>query len=187
MNEEYRLAFMLYQLIDTDYTQWDDNIEFYDTEIKKLMSCDEEQQNYLFEQAKEKILSTNIRDRIAAKLLDNLWTKRNEKITDFYWFNTEETYYSLAGITTEGQQMYAIVSPDKKEVTVLQQDAVINEQEARSITKQAKNTDEILEARLGMIKDEPVWEVNYRTKNQRIGYYYISAKNGQWIKDIENI
>ena len=109
------------------------------------------------------------------------------KITDFYWFNTEETYYSLAGITTEGQQLYAIVSPDKKEVTILQQDAVINEQEARSITKQAKHTDEILEARLGMIKDEPVWEVNYRTKNQRIGYYYISAKNGQWIKDIENI
>ena len=109
------------------------------------------------------------------------------KITDFYWFNTEETYYSLAGITTEGQQLYAIVSPDKKEVTVLQQDAVINEQEARSITKQAKHTDEILEARLGMIKDEPVWEVNYRTSNKRIGYYYISAKNGQWIKDIENI
>ena len=109
------------------------------------------------------------------------------KITDFYWFNTEETYYSLAGITTEGQTLYAIVSPDKKEVTILQQDAVINEQEARSITKEAKHTDEILEARLGMIKDEPVWEVNYRTKNQRIGYYYISAKNGQWIKDIENI
>ncbi|WP_314077961.1 DUF5590 domain-containing protein [uncultured Granulicatella sp.] len=109
------------------------------------------------------------------------------KITDFYWFNTEETYYSLAGITTEGQQLYAIVSPEKKEVTVLQQDAVINEQEARSITKQAKHTDEILEARLGMIKDEPVWEVNYRTSNKRIGYYYISAKNGQWIKDIENI
>ena len=109
------------------------------------------------------------------------------KITDFYWYNTEETYYSLAGTTVEGQQLYAIVSPAKKEVTILQQDAVINEQEARSITKQAKNTDKILEARLGMIKDEPVWEVNYRTKNQRIGYYYISARNGQWIKDIENI
>ena len=33
------------------------------------------------------------------------------KITDFYWFNTEETYYSLAGISKEGQQLYAIVSP----------------------------------------------------------------------------
>ena len=87
MNNEYSLAFMLYQLLYTDYTEWDDNIEFYDTEIKKLMSCDEEQQNYLFEQAKEKILSTNISHRITDKLLDNLWTKRNEKITDFYWFN----------------------------------------------------------------------------------------------------
>lgn len=86
MNNEYSLAFMLFQLLYTDYTEWDDNIEFYDTEIKKLMSCDEKQQNYLFEQAKEKILSTNISHRITDKLLDNLWTKRNEKITDFYWF-----------------------------------------------------------------------------------------------------
>lgn len=87
MNEKYRLPFMLYQLLYTDNTEWDDNIEFYDTEIKKLMSCDEKQQNYLFEQAKEIILSTNISHRITDKLLDNLWTKRNEKITDFYWFN----------------------------------------------------------------------------------------------------
>ena len=87
MNEEYRLAFMLYRLIYTDYTQWDDNIEFYDAEFKKLMSCDEEQQNYLFEQAKEIILRTNISYRITDEILDKLWTKRNEKITDFYWFN----------------------------------------------------------------------------------------------------
>lgn len=87
MDEEYRLAFMLYQLIYTDYTQWDDNIEFYDTEIKKIMRCDEKQQSYLFEQAKEKILSTNIRYSITNELLDSLWIKRKEKITDFYWFN----------------------------------------------------------------------------------------------------
>lgn len=87
MNEEYRLAFMLYRLIYTDYTQWDDNIEFYDAEFKKLMSFDEKQQNYLFYQAKEIILRTNISDRITDEILDKLWTKRNEKITDFYWFN----------------------------------------------------------------------------------------------------
>ena len=87
MNEKYRLPFMLYQLLYTDDTEWDDNIEFYDAEIKKLMSCDEEQQKYLFYQAKEIILSTNISHRITDKLLDKLWTKRNEKITDFYWFN----------------------------------------------------------------------------------------------------
>ena len=87
MNNEYSLAFMLYQLLYTDYTEWDDNIEFYDAEIKKLMSCGEEQQNYLFYQAKEIILRTNISHRITDEILDKLWTKRNEKITDFYWFN----------------------------------------------------------------------------------------------------
>lgn len=96
MNEEYRLAFMLYQLLYTDYTEWDDNIEFYDTEIKKLMSCDEEKQNYLFYQAKEIILRTNIRDRITDGILDKLWTKRNEKIEDFYWFNQFGRRYQMS-------------------------------------------------------------------------------------------
>ena len=96
MNEEYRLAFMLYRLIYTDYTQWDDNIEFYDAEIKKLMSCDEEQQNYLFYQAKEIILRTNISDCITDEILDKLWTKRNEKITGFYWFNQFGRRYQMS-------------------------------------------------------------------------------------------
>ena len=103
------------------------------------------------------------------------------KITDFYWFNTEETYYSLAGISTEGQQLYAIVSPEKKEVTVLQQDAVINEQEARSITKQAKHTDEILEARLGMIKDEPVWELSFFACRYKILVLFTSLSYNKFI------
>ena len=96
MNEEYRLAFMLYRLIYTDYTQWDDNIEFYDAEIKKLMSCDEEQQNYLFYQAKEIILRTNISDCITDEILDKLWTKRNEKITNFSWFNQFGTWAQMS-------------------------------------------------------------------------------------------
>ena len=52
MNEEYRLAFMLYQLIYTDSTQWDDSIGFYDTEIKKIMDENKNHQDYLFHKAK---------------------------------------------------------------------------------------------------------------------------------------
>lgn len=114
-------------------------------------------------------------------------TVQFSRITDFYWFNTEKTYYALAGITTDGQSIYAIVDPETQAVTTLQQDAVVNEQEARQIKKSAKGTDVILEARLGMVGDQPAWEVNYRMSNGRIGYYYIAARDGQWIKDIENI
>ena len=82
---------------------------------------------------------------------------------------------------------FAIIPEEGGDVTILQQSAVVNEQEARSITLQDKPDVEVLEARLGLLNGEPVWEVNYRMSNQRIGYYYISAKNGKWIKDIENI
>ena len=91
------------------------------------------------------------------------------------------------GEDTEGKAIYAITPEEGGEVTILQQSAVVNEEEARSITAQAKPDVEVLEARMGILNGEPVWEVNYRMNNRRIGYYYISAQNGQWIKDIENI
>ena len=109
------------------------------------------------------------------------------KVTKFYLFNTDKSYYTIMGEDKDGNAIYAITPEEGGDVTILQQSAVVNEQEARSITLQDKPEVEVLEARLGLLKGEPVWEVNYRMSNQRIGYYYISAKNGKWIKDIENI
>ena len=109
------------------------------------------------------------------------------KVTKFYLFNTDTSFYTVMGENKEGNAIYAIIPEEGGDVTILQQSAVVNEQEARSITLQDKPDVEVLEARLGLLNGEPVWEVNYRMSNQRIGYYYISAKNGKWIKDIENI
>ena len=109
------------------------------------------------------------------------------KVTKFYLYNTDASYYTVMGEDKDGNAIYAIIPEEGGDVTVLQQSAVVNEQEARSITLQDKPDVEVLEARLGLLNGEPVWEVNYRMSNQRIGYYYISAKNGKWIKDIENI
>lgn len=109
------------------------------------------------------------------------------KITDFYWFNTSQTYYSIAGSDQNGTPVYVIVSPDTEESLILQQASVVNEDEARSITMQDKQPKKVLAARLGMIDSEPVWEVHYLNQENRNGYYYLSAKSGQWLKDIENL
>ncbi|MCQ9209888.1 cell wall elongation regulator TseB-like domain-containing protein [Granulicatella seriolae] len=110
-----------------------------------------------------------------------------KSISDFYWYNTDKTYYSLAGVDQNDQAIYAIVSPETKELVTLVQDQVVNEEDARSITVQDKAPLKVLSARLGMIGEEPVWEVNYQMTSKAMGYYYISAKTGKWIKDIENI
>ncbi len=87
MNEEYGLAFMLFQLLYTDHIQWDDNLEFYDTEIKQIMGSNEHHQDYLFAEAKKILLKTNIRYQITDAFLDRLWNTRKDIISDWSWFN----------------------------------------------------------------------------------------------------
>lgn len=87
MNEEYRLAFMLYQLLYTDRIQWDDNLKFYEIEIKKIMSYDEQYHDYLFNQSKKIMLTADISHSITERLLDKLWETRNDTIKDFSWFD----------------------------------------------------------------------------------------------------
>ena len=86
MNEEYCLAFMLFQLLYTDGELWDNNINFYDTHIKKIMDENKNYQDYLFNKAKNILLRTDIKDRIKKEFLDILWNTRNDKITTITWF-----------------------------------------------------------------------------------------------------
>jgi len=86
MNEEYCLAFMLYQLLYTDGELWDNNINFYDTHIKKIMDENKNHQDYLFHKAKNILLSTNISHRITGEFLDKIWNTRNDEITTVTWF-----------------------------------------------------------------------------------------------------
>lgn len=86
MNEEYCLAFMLYQLLYTDGELWDNNINFYDTHIKKIMDENKNHQDYLFNKAKNILLRTDIKHRINKEFLDILWNTRNDEITSITWF-----------------------------------------------------------------------------------------------------
>jgi uncharacterized protein YpmB len=110
-----------------------------------------------------------------------------QKVQDFYWYNGSETYFTLAGIDDNNEELYVIIKKDGGETTILNTAEVITESEAKSITQADKNPERILEARLGIENEEPVWEVTYKNANDTIGYYLISAISGKWLKDIENI
>lgn len=96
MNEEYRLAFMLFQLLYTDSVQFDQNIEFYDCEIREIIENNDMYHDYLFEQAKNIILKTNISHRITSKFLDLLWKTRFDVISDMKWFNQFGTLHLMS-------------------------------------------------------------------------------------------
>ena len=109
------------------------------------------------------------------------------KVDDFYWYNGTETYFTVTGTNQEDEAVIAIVAQDGGETTVLNQADIITEAEAVQLTRQAVNPKEILEARIGIEEDTPIWEVAYKQENGRLGYYVLTLETGEWIKGIENI
>ncbi|WP_407390137.1 DUF5590 domain-containing protein [Carnobacterium jeotgali] len=109
------------------------------------------------------------------------------KTTDFYWYNRDKTYFSVAGLNEADEEVLVIVAKDGGKTIVLNQDEFITEQQAKELTREDKGAVDILEARIGLEGDTPIWEISYKQKNGRLGYYVLTAKSGKWVSDIENI
>ena len=105
----------------------------------------------------------------------------------FYWTTTDGTYFSLDFTDGEGQDYYAIIAQDGGEVSYYTHDDLISKEDALSITLNDKDPYELMQVRLGLFEEKPVWEVTIKNDNDTISYYYLNAKNGQWVQSIENI
>src|SRR5690625_5161126 len=105
----------------------------------------------------------------------------------FYWFNGDETFFTITGENSEGTPIVVIVQQDGGAIQVFNQEEVISEREAVAATYNRENPEKILEPRIGMYKNEPVWEVSFRLENGRIGYTVFSLTTGEWLRTIKNI
>lgn len=108
-------------------------------------------------------------------------------LDDFYWYNGEETYFTVVGQNEDDTPVVAIISQNGGETTVFNQVDVVSKEEAMHLTRQAVNPEKILEARIGMEDGTAIWEISYKQKNGQLGYYFLSLETGEWIKGIENI
>lgn len=106
---------------------------------------------------------------------------------EFYWFNGNETYFTITGTDTEGTPVIVIVEQDGGAIEVLNQADTISKQEAIEQTIGREEPQELLEARIGMYNDNPIWEVSFKQENGNIGYAIFSLTSGEWIRTIKNI
>lgn len=111
-----------------------------------------------------------------------------QKVDDFYWYNgIDETYFSVAGYNVEKQYIYVIIKQNGANTTILNASEIVTEDEAKSITQAEVIATEILEARIGLKDEEPIWEVSYLDNTGQLGYYILSANTGQLVKEYKNI
>ncbi|MGO4936915.1 hypothetical protein ACTQ54_04630 [Fundicoccus sp. Sow4_H7] len=110
-----------------------------------------------------------------------------DQVNEFYWVTFDETYFSTEFIDTDGVHRYAIISQEGGDTDYYTYDEIISEPQAKELTLSDLGEAEIIQARLGKMEMNPVWEVTLRNTNGTLTYYYLNASDGTWIQTIENI
>ncbi|AXY25840.1 hypothetical protein CL176_07425 [Suicoccus acidiformans] len=110
-----------------------------------------------------------------------------DNVNNFYWLITNDTYFSLDFTNASGKEMYAIIAQAGGEVTYYDHAELITEADALSLAKNYNDVEDFLNVRLGLLEELPVWEVTFRAPDQSMAYYYINAKNGEWVQTIGNL
>lgn len=92
MNDEYLVAYCLYQLLCNDDSDAKINFPFYNSVLKKNLNVYEESEfKYFFDFAKNVIINTNISHRLSEDFFNKLWLTREQTITNL------ESWYRAFG------------------------------------------------------------------------------------------
>lgn len=106
---------------------------------------------------------------------------------NFYWYNGEESFFTVTGKNSQGTPIFVIVQQDGGAIEVVEQESAMTEYEAISQTIDRESPEKILETRIGMYNDTPIWEISFRQENGNIGYAMYSLTSGEWVRTIKNI
>lgn len=117
-----------------------------------------------------------------AKRYANLKTR-----TDFYIYNRENTYYTVAGKNNKGQQILVIVPQKNGSVRVVKQSTGLTEQQALAQVKSNEHPKRVLKAVPGIFNDKVVWEVTYLNSKGNLCYDLINFKTGSYVQQINNL
>lgn len=117
-----------------------------------------------------------------AKRYANLKTR-----TDFYIYNRENTYYTVAGKNNKGQRILVIVPQKNGSVRVVKQSTGLTEQQALAQVKSNEHPKRVLKAVPGIFNDKVVWEVTYLSSKGNLCYDLINFKTGSYVQQINNL
>lgn len=105
----------------------------------------------------------------------------------FYIYNRDETYYSVSGKNSKGQNILVIVPQKGGSLRVEKMASGLSATAVRQMTQQNKHPKRILKVAPGVFNNRVVWEVTYRNRQGQLCYDLISFKTGKYISQINNI
>lgn len=137
---------------------------------------------WLFIQSQQKITQAEEETRALVNLDYPIKT-----VNHFYWTSNQNSYFSLDFVDEAGQRRYAIINPNGGDIEYYTPSDIISSDDAVSIAASEYEIQKLLNVRLGMIDQKPVWEVVFNDENNFMTYYFIDAQTGEWLQTIGNL
>ena len=107
-----------------------------------------------------------------------------ETVEHFYWFNRDQTYFTVTGENQSGKEIVVIIPKSGQNIQVLDAADGLTEE---AVTKQMRTAHPeiaIEKVNLGKIKDQPVWEITGKDEEGAISYYLFSFEDGEEIQNV---
>lgn len=95
-------------------------------------------------------------------------------------YTRNETYVVVNGIDDDNEEMYVFVPEDSEDVSVIDANDGITEEDAIQIVKEQQQVSKILSTQIGIENNQPLWEITYLDENNSLVYYYLDFKTGDY-------
>ena len=107
---------------------------------------------------------------------------------DFYMYRGKEDWDVITGENRNGTKIAVWVPLNKKNKTFsLPLKSGIKKEEALEVLKQNREPFKIIHTKLGCDKDTPLWEITYLNVRDKLCYFYVDFRTGEWLKSYDNL
>ena len=103
-------------------------------------------------------------------------------------YNGTESYVTVFGLDDDGEKIAVFVDGKSEEdfKTVKVADGITADEAVETVKKELA-VEKVLHVSLGIEEAGPVWEVAFKSENDKLNYVYVHFESGQWWKRILNL
>lgn len=110
-----------------------------------------------------------------------------KSVDKFYWFTRKETTFTLVGKNAKNEGIIVFIPEDGSELTVCSQADGITENEALKVVADEIKPHRLLKVSLGLVENDPTWEVMTEDEDGVISYYLVDFGIGKIIGSMTDV
>ncbi len=115
-------------------------------------------------------------------ILVALETEPDLEVSKVTFYNGNSSYSLFHGEINNNNRIVCVPNDSMDEVIIFNPENGITAEDAIEILQREQNPLEVKSVTLGIEQNSPIWEIVYLDQKNRYSYYYVTFKDGQFIK-----